>query len=150
MLIRYFILGLISIAVILNPFQLSSNFILRVIGVNMTQAAVSKLIPPSNMFLEKGKGGVYGRITYNGIPVDNARVIIGSNITALLNSKEDIIRTNADDGYYEFSNLSPGTYCLAAGWPDEESYWFWRQRLGGQAQCVSVEVVAGKWGPHRG
>ncbi|MGD2184734.1 MAG: hypothetical protein PVI71_01350 [Desulfobacterales bacterium] len=114
-----------------------------VIGITLVEGAEPVPSPPDTP-LASGKGGLYGRITYNDIPVHRARIIFSTDPKDLYQMKKPSTYTDKN-GYYFQSNLSPGGYYLAAGWPDQKKYWFIRQQAQPFPKGVDVQVEAGRY-----
>jgi len=117
-------------------------FILFLFNSAVAEGGKPTLSPPE-VQLRSGMGGVYGRITYNGVPIHRARIILNAKLQGLFTLKEPSTYTD-ENGYYFLSNLSPGGYYLAAGWPNEKTYWFLRRQKGqGLPKAVDVQIEAG-------
>lgn len=114
-----------------------------VVGVTFVEGAEPVPSPPDTP-LQSGKGGLYGRITYNNIPVHRARIISNADSKGLYRMKKPSAYTD-ENGYYFQSNLSPGRYYLAAGWPDQKKYWFLRQQTQPFPKGVNIQVEAGRY-----
>lgn len=112
-----------------------------VVGITIAEEPVPS--PPATT-LRSGKGGLYGRITYNDIPVHRARIIFNADPKRLYQMKEPSTYTD-ENGYYFLSNLSPGRYYLATGWPDQKKYWFLRQQDQPFPKGVDIQVEVGRY-----
>jgi hypothetical protein len=114
-----------------------------VVGITIVEGAEPVTSPPDAP-LQSGKGGFYGRITYNNIPVHRARIISNADPMGLYRMKKPSTYTD-ENGYYFLSNLSPGRYYLAAGWPDQKKYWFRRPQTQPFPKGVDIQVEAGRY-----
>ncbi|MFO8241223.1 MAG: carboxypeptidase-like regulatory domain-containing protein [Dissulfuribacterales bacterium] len=110
----------------------------------VAEGAEAPLSPPEEQ-LRSGAGGVYGRIKYNGVPIHRARIILNAKLQGLVTLQEPSTYTD-ENGYYFLSNLPPGQYYLAAGWPNEKTYWFLRRPQGQNfPDAVEVQIEAGRY-----
>jgi len=114
-----------------------------VIGINIVEGA-EPLPSPPDIPLQSGKGGLYGRITFNEVPVQRVRIISNAKPKRLYQMKEPSTYTD-ENGDYFLSNLSPGRYYLAAGWPDQKKYWFVRQQDQPFPKGVDIQVEVGRY-----
>jgi hypothetical protein len=127
----------------ISGYQLEHLTFLSMPGRQIVKAQDTALKPPSIPF-RKGRGGLYGRLTYNNLPVERARIILNTDPKALLNPKLASFYTDSN-GYYSDPDLSPGTYYLAAGWPGEKGYWCVNRQSGELPTGTKITVQAGEY-----